>query len=84
MSQSMENLTEGQKRTMAARRALAQGFSSPAERREFYRQLGRKSSRGRVLLSGDEAAALVDAYSLLGRIAERARIKLGDAPNEAA
>ena len=79
-----ETLTARQRQTLNGRQALADQFSSPEARTEHYRALGRRSAERRVTLSGDEAAALVDAYSLLGRIAERARVKLGDLPNEAA
>jgi hypothetical protein len=79
-----ETLTLRQRQTLPGRRALAEQFPSPEARTEHYRALGRRSAERRITLSGDEAAALVDAYSLLSRIAERARMKLGDAPNEAA
>jgi hypothetical protein len=84
MGQSSSALADRQKQTLPARQALAERFTSPQEKTDFYRELGRRSADTRVVLSGDEAAALVDAYSLLSRIAERARMKLGDAPNEAA
>jgi hypothetical protein len=84
MAQAAEMVTDRQRRTLPARQALAQQFSSPEQKSEFYRSLGKRSAESRIVLSGDEAAALVDAYALLGRIAERARMKLGDAPNEAA
>ena len=79
-----ELLTARQQQTRAGRQALAEQFSSPEARTEHYRALGRRSAERRITLSGDEAAALVDAYSLLTRIAERARVKLGHTPNEAA
>ena len=77
-------LSPAQRRTLPARKALAAKFSSPEEKRDYYREIGERGNAGRVVLRADEAAALVDAYSLLSRIAERARVKLGDAPNEAA
>ena len=79
-----ETLTARQRQTLPGRRALADQFPTPEARTEHYRALARRSADRRVVLSGDEAAALADAYSLLGRIAERARVKLGDAPSEAA
>ena len=79
-----ETFTARQRQTLNGRQALAEQFPSPEARTEHYRALGRRSAERRVVLSGDEAAALVDAYSLLSRIAERARVKLGDLPNEAA
>jgi hypothetical protein len=77
-----EALTARQRQTLPGRQALAGQFPTSEARTEHYRALGRRSAEQRFVLSADEAAALVDAYSLLSRIAERARIKLGDAPNE--
>jgi hypothetical protein len=77
-------LSDRKRQTRNGRHALAERFPSAEARTEHYRTLGRRSAERRVVLSGDEAAALVDAYSLLSRIAERARTKLGDAPNGAA
>ena len=80
----LETLTRRQRQTLPGRLALAEQFPTPEAQTEHYRALGRRSAERRFVLSGDEAAALVDAYALLSRIAERARMKLGDAPNEAA
>jgi hypothetical protein len=69
-------LTARQRQTLPAREALAARFTSPEERREFYRALGRKSAAQRVVLSRDDVAALaplVEAYALLTRIVARAR-----------
>ena len=71
-----ETLTLRQRQTVPGRRALAGQFSSPEARTEHYRALGRRSAERRITLSGDEAAALVDAYALLSRIAQRARVKV--------
>ncbi len=79
-----ELLTARHQQTRAGRQALAAQFSSPEARTEHYRALGRRSAERRFVLSGDEAEALVGAYSLLSRIAERARLKLEDTPNAAA
>ena len=68
-----EPLTPGQRRTLRAREALAAKFSTPEEKSAYYRELARRSNDGRVVLSGDEAAALGDAYALLGRIVARNR-----------
>ena len=68
-------LTPRHHQTLAGRRALAEQFPTPEARTEHYRALGRRSAERRVVLSGDEATALADAYSLLGRIAERVRAK---------
>jgi hypothetical protein len=64
-------LSSGQYQTKRAREAFAAQFPTPESKTEFYRELGRKSAAGRIVLSGEEAAALADAYALLGRIAER-------------
>ena len=77
-------LANRRRETLPARQALAARFASPSEKSDHFRELARKSHERRITLSGAEAAALVDAYSLLSRIAERARVKIGDAPNEAA
>jgi hypothetical protein len=79
-----EVLTPAQRRTLPAREALARGFPTAEEKSNYYREIGERGNAGRILLRADEAVALVDAYALLSRIAERARVKLGDAPNEAA
>jgi hypothetical protein len=83
LAQLAEPPTHRQRQTLPARQALAEKFPSPADKTEHFRKLAQKSHERRITLSGDEAVALVDAYSLLSRIAERARLKLGDAPNEA-
>ena len=70
---SLSPPTRRQRQTQAARQALAECFPTPEAKSEHYRRLGRRSAERRVVLSGDEAAALADAYELLGRIAARAR-----------
>jgi hypothetical protein len=77
-------LSPAQRQTLPAREAFARKFPGPEAKSEHFRAIGERGNAGRVVLSGDEAVALVDAYQLLSRIAERARMKLGDAPNEAA
>lgn len=71
-----------------ARDVFAASFPSPEAKTKHYRELGRKSAEGRVVLRADEAAAvgqataavgqaseaLADAYRLLQRIAERGKI----------
>jgi hypothetical protein len=79
-----QTLTPRQRQTLAGRRALADQFSSPEARTEHYRALGRRSAERRVVLSGDEAKALSEAYALLGRIAERAQSKISADPQAAA
>lgn len=65
-------LTPRQRQTQAGRQALAAKFSSPEEKSEHYRALAAKANAGRVVLSGDEAEALGNAYKLLGNIVARA------------
>ncbi len=81
MAQAAEVLTDRQRQTLPARQALNAKFETPQQRSDHFRELGRKSAEGRILLSADESAALVSAYDLLTRIAERARLKLATAPN---
>ena len=83
MDRSIGLLADSQRQTLPTHQALAEKFTSSADKTEHFRRLAQKSHERGITLSGDETAALVDAYSLLGRIAERARVKLGDAPNEA-
>jgi hypothetical protein len=79
----LETLSPDQRRTLKAREALARKFATPEQKSEHYRAMAEKANAGRVVLSGDEAAALVDAYAILNKITERARMKLGEVPNEA-
>jgi hypothetical protein len=78
-------LSARQRQTHAAREALAARFSSPEERSEFYRALGRTSAARRVVLSRDEVAAalppLAEAYALLARIVARARHEVDELPS---
>ena len=60
-----ETLTPAQRRTLPARQALAAKFASPAEKTEYFRDLARRSHERRLVLSGDDAAALLAAYTLL-------------------
>jgi hypothetical protein len=88
---STESLTARQQRTFAARQAFANRFSTPEEKRDYFRALGQKSAEGRFVLSGEEAAALKEAsatlgeaYAFLRRIAERAKNDSKDQPAESA
>jgi hypothetical protein len=72
-----------QRQTAAARKAFDRKFATPDQRSEYFRDLAQRSHKGRISLSPDEAEALVSAYSILGRIAERARLKLEAPPQEA-
>ncbi len=58
-------LSPAQRRTLPAREAFAQKFPTPEAKSEHFRALAEKANAGRVVLSGDEAAALRDAYRLL-------------------
>ena len=66
-----ETLTARQRQTLNGRRALADRFPTPEARTQHYRELGRRSAERRLVLSGNEAVALRDAYALLRTIAER-------------
>ena len=63
--------TRGQRQTAAARARFLDGFPDPAARSEHFRELGRLAAERRVVLSGDEASALSQAYRLLSDIAAR-------------
>jgi hypothetical protein len=76
MDQPSVLLANRRRQTLPARQALAERFSSTAEKSKHFRELARKSHECRVTLSGDEAAALVEAYELLGKITERTRSKV--------
>ncbi len=67
-----EVLTTNQRRTLSAREAFAGKFPNPEAKSAHYRAMAAKANAGRVVLSGDEAAALGSAYALLGTIAARA------------
>ena len=66
-----------QKRTERGRSTFLDRFATPEEKTEYFRALGKRSAEGRVVLSGDEAAALATAYRLLGTIAACARVSEG-------
>ncbi len=61
-------------------------FPTPEAKTDFYRELARRANDGRIVLSRDDAEALVSAYELLQRIAHRARGEPvpGDEPPDAA
>jgi hypothetical protein len=67
----LETLSPDQRRTLKAREALARKFATPEQKTEHYRAMAEKANAGRVVLSGDEATALRDAYRLLASIAAR-------------
>lgn len=72
----------GSSRTSAARRAFLARFSSAEERKSYFAELGRRASEARqggLVLTAEEAAALLECYAILGRAAERARRKLAAA-----
>jgi hypothetical protein len=74
-------LTPAQRRTLPARQALAAQFASPEAKTEYYQELARRSHERRLTLSGDEAAALLAAYTLLRQIIERAQSTTGPPGN---
>jgi hypothetical protein len=76
-----ETLTPAQRRTLPARQALTAKFASTAEKTEYFRDLARRSHERRLVLSGDEAEAVVAAYTLLRQIAERAQSTTGPPSN---
>jgi hypothetical protein len=76
-----EPLTPAQRRTLPARQALEAKFSSTEEKTEYYRDLARRSHERRLVLSGDDATAVLAAYSLLRQIAERAQSTTGPPGN---
>jgi hypothetical protein len=53
---------------------LAAKLPTPEDRRRHFAEMGRRSAAGRVVLTTDEAAALSEAYRLLGKIAERGKL----------
>jgi hypothetical protein len=75
----LETVSPNRRRTLAASQAFAARFPSSEAKSEFYRQLGRKSAEGRVVLRREDVAALAQAYALLSRIAA----KLPDLETEA-
>lgn len=63
-----------EQRTRRAREAFDAKFSTPEEKSEYFRSIGRQESerrRGGVVLSADEAATLVSVYRQLREIAQR-------------
>lgn len=64
-------LTPRQRQTLAGRQAFAAKFPTSEARSEHFRALAARANAGRVVLSGDEAAALRDACRLLSTIADR-------------
>ena len=76
-----ETLTPAQRRTLPARQALAAKFASTAEKTEYFRELAQRSHERRLVLSGDDAAALLAAYTLLRQIAERDQATTGPPSN---
>jgi hypothetical protein len=76
-----EPLTPAQRRTLPARQALAGKFASPEEKTAYFRNLAQRSHERRLVLSGDDAAVLLAAYTLLRQIAERAQSTTGPPTN---
>ncbi len=66
-------LSQRQQRTLAARQAFANRFSTPQEQTEYFSALARRAAAGRVVLTTADASVLAEAYAVLARIAERTR-----------
>ena len=64
-------LSPAQRRTLPGRQALAAKFSTPEEKRQFYREIGERGNAGRVVLRAEDARVLGEAYRLLAKIADR-------------
>ena len=58
-------------RGAAGRAAFLDSFTSDDERRAYMRRLGAAGNAARVTLTGEERAALAEAYALLAAIAVR-------------
>jgi hypothetical protein len=66
-----EVLSPAQRRTLPAREAFERKFPSPEAKSEHFRAMAERANAGRVVLSGNEATALRDAYRLPRTIADR-------------
>jgi hypothetical protein len=69
-----DELTPRQRQTLNARKAFDAKFATTEERAHHFSMLGRRSAEGRLVLTVEDRAALVAAYSLLDGIVERARL----------
>jgi hypothetical protein len=72
MSCATESFSPAQARTVKARETFNARFKTPDEKREYFRKLGERGNAGQVTLRAAEVAALVDAVTILSRLAERA------------
>lgn len=77
-------LTRSQQQTQKARESFAARFPTPEARTEHYRELGRKSAEGRVVLRVEEFDALVRAHALIDPIIERLAPHRQEAANDRA
>ncbi len=75
------SIVKRRRQTANASAAFAAKFETSEQRTAHFKELARRSAERRVVLSGAEAAALRDAYTLLRRFAERALPGPDDAPN---
>jgi hypothetical protein len=75
----VDSLTPSQRRTLAARNALRDKLGSEQARSDHYREIGARGNAERLTLSGEERAALSEAYDLLHRIAARHGLNQADA-----
>lgn len=58
-------------RGAAGRAAFLDSFETEDERREHMRAIGQRGNANRLVLSGEEKAALTAAYSYIGQIMRR-------------
>ncbi|MFL5759099.1 MAG: hypothetical protein ACJ789_05130 [Thermomicrobiales bacterium] len=65
---------------IARRRYFADKFQTQAEKTEYFSDLAKKSQAGRIVLTGDQADAVRQAYALLQRVSAKleAPVEVGD------
>ena len=74
----MSDLASRQRQTANGRRAFLDKFPSPEARSEHFRNLARRAAGSRVVLSAADAAVLITAHELIGRVADKARCAKAD------
>jgi hypothetical protein len=70
-----DDLTARQLQTLPGRRAFTERFSNSEEKSEYFSAIGKRGAEGRLILSSDERAALLSAYSLLATLVEKSEAK---------
>jgi hypothetical protein len=68
---SISTSKSGHCRTRAATEAQLARFKTAEERSHYFRELGKQSQAGRIVLTGDQADALRQAYAFLRSIAPK-------------